>query len=248
MGIKKNIITILIPHFNDTRILGCLDKINKTTFRKFLKIVIQDAGSKPDLIKKIKNKLNDNDELIVKKDKGIFDALNILLDNVKTQYFTWIGCDDIINEDYCYDRINELINKNYKIINSNVVYFINGKASRRVGAYKLNYCNYLFGKPIYHFATTISIDVIKDLRFNIKRKTAADFEFFSELLRINKLTTKPCKYSTVYIGDGGNSSKNIYARMDGYKDIFKSFLNYKIFIFPIFLIIRIYYKLVSKVR
>ena len=244
---KFNIISVLIPHYNDERILTCLDKINKASFRKYLKVVIQDSCSELILLAQIKNKLNKNDKLIVKKDKGIFDALNILLDNIDTEYFTWLGSDDILDKDYNYYEINSLINKGHKLINCNVEYFKGSVTTRKIKAYEINYINYVLGKPIYHFATTLSVDLLKGIRFDIRKKTAADFEFFRKLFFINKLKSKNCTTSTVYMGDGGNSSKDFKARLDGYKDIFKSFLNFRIIIFPIFIIIRVYYKLKSKV-
>ena len=242
-------ISILIPHYNDERIYDCISSINKLSFRDHIKIILQDSNSKLEITSKIKSMLNPNDVFFQKKDKGIFDGINILLDLVDTPYFTWIGCDDIINEDYNYKDIIQCFDNGADIVQSNVTYFegIITNVTRKIIAYRNNYFFYSLGLPFYHFGSTIRTSIIKNnsLKFDISRKTAADFEFFRILFSKCKNGSSSCKSSTVYLGDGGNSSSDLKARYSGYKDIFKSFLNHRIIIFPIFLTIRIFFKIKS---
>ncbi len=245
-------ISILIPHYNDVRIIHCLDEINKTSFRENLNLIIQDSMSDPKIVKEIKLRLKKEDKLLINKDKGIFDALNILLDNVDTEFFTWIGCDDIINESYNYNEIINLFNDGHDIIQSNVIYFENdiNKETRKIKSYNNSFIKYSFGLPFYHFGSTLRTDIVDkiNLRFDISRKTAADFEFFRKLFKSIKKTSIACLSSTIYLGDGGNSSADLKSRIKGYTDIFQSFKNIRILIFPIFLLIRTYFKLKSVVR
>ena len=92
-------ISVLIPHYNDERIYNCISQINSLSFRDKIKIIVQDSNSSEEYQKKIKNLLNENDIFQSKKDEGIFDGLNSLLKLVDTPFFTWIGCDDYINEE-----------------------------------------------------------------------------------------------------------------------------------------------------
>ena len=242
----KNKISILIPHYNDRRILKTIDHINKTEFRNYLKIIIQDAGSDLGLVNEIKKRLRTQDRLISKKDKGIFDGLNILLDHIETDYFTWIGSDDFLTNDFNYQEINTFINKGYQLIQCNIAYFNEkGKTTRFVSSYSNSYYKYIFGYPFYHFGSVLHVDLIKDLKFNIHLKVAADFDFFKRLF-YKKIASKNCKFSTIYLGEGGNSGNSFQSRLRGYKDIFKSFGGKSIFLFPVFLLVRLYFKVKSK--
>lgn len=243
------IISVLIPHYNDKRILDCLKTINKTTFRESLKVVIQDSNSNISIQENIKNLLHNQDEFHCEKDKGIFDGLNKLLDKINTPYFTWIGCDDFLDENYNFDQIISEFEKGANIIQSEVIYFDKNicNQTRRIKPYKNNFYLYSMGLPFYHFGSTIRSSIIKDsgLRFNLINKTAADFEFFRLFFKFLNKSSTPCSKSIIYLGDGGNSSSSLSARFFGYKDIFRSFKNYRILIFPIFLIVRVFFKLKS---
>jgi hypothetical protein len=245
-------ISVLIPHYNDERIIICLDEINKTSFRENLILIIQDSISDSRIVKEIQSRLKKDDKLLINKDKGIFDALNILLDNVDTEFFTWIGCDDIINESYNYNEIINLFDDGCDIIQSNVVYFENeiNVKTRKIKSYNNSFIKYSLGLPFYHFGSTIRTEIIDkiNLRFDISRKTAADFEFFRKLFKSSNKSSVACSSSTIFLGDGGNSSADFKARRKGYTDIFQSFKNIRIIIFPVFLLIRIYFKLKSVVR
>ena len=242
-------VSVLIPHYNDDRIYNCISQINALSFRNKLKIIVQDSNSSEEYQKKIKSLLNDNDVFHSKKDKGIFDGLNSLLEAVDTKYFTWIGCDDFINEDYNYDSVIEKFDKGADIVQSNVIYFEKkiDNVTRSIKAYNNNYIRYSLGLPFYHFGSTIRTSLISDnsLRFDITKRTAADFEFFRVLLKKSRKSSVKVNDSTIYLGDGGNSSANLNARSRGYKDIFKSFKNITIFILPIFLLVRVFFKLKS---
>lgn len=243
----KNQISILIPHYNDARILKTINEINETDFRKFLNVIIQDAGSEQDLLKEIKKDLKVQDKLILKKDKGIFDGLNILLDNLETTYFTWIGSDDFLTNDFNYEEINNYINQGHQLIQCNIAYFDEkGEAVRYIKSNSNSYFKYMFGFPFYHFGSVLHIDLIKEIRFDVRLKVAADFDFFKQLFHNKSIVSKKCRGSTIYLGEGGNSSSDFYARFRGYKDIFKSFKGILILIFPIFLVIRIFFKVRSK--
>ncbi len=242
-------ISVLIPHYNDKRIYSCISQINTLSFRDKIKIIVQDSNSDFEYQKKIKTLLTEKDIFYSKKDKGIFDGLNSLLNVVDTPFFTWIGCDDFINEDYNYDSIIEKFNNGADIVQSNVIYFDKQieNVTRSIKAYNNNYLLYSLGLPFYHFGSTIRTSLISDnsLRFDITKKTAADFEFFRILFKKSKKSSIKNNDSTIYLGDGGNSSADLNARLRGYKDIFASFKNIRIFLLPTFLLIRIFFKLKS---
>lgn len=242
-------ISVLIPHYNDNRIFACLKKLNSLSFRNNLKIIVQDSSSPENVQNKIKSYLNEKDIFYSKKDKGIFDGLNILLDLVDTEYFTWIGCDDYLDEDYDYNSVINILENGSDIVQSNVIYFDKSieNVTRKIKAYDNTFLKYSLGLPFYHFGSTIRSSLIKDisLKFEIEKTTAADFEFFRKLLKISKNGSVKCNTSTVYLGDGGNSSASFKARWGGYKDIFQSFMNFRLILFPIFILVRVIFKIKS---
>ena len=69
--------SLVIPSFNDDRILETIESINEQNFNRHdIEVIIMDACSEADLLKKIRNTLKPNDRLYVEKDDGIFDGIN----------------------------------------------------------------------------------------------------------------------------------------------------------------------------
>ena len=237
---------ILIPHFNDERIIFLLDKINKTSFRSEIKIFIQDAGSEENIIKKINTKLKSQDSLVVARDNGIFDGFNRLLKRVDTEYVTWLGADDFIDESFNYNEIHKLMTLNVDYIQCKLIYFNSSKLiSRTVTSYSINYFKALFGVPFYHIGSILKTSIIKNELFSLEYPTASDFHFYLKILKKNSLESTPCDSSVVYIAEGGVSGKSFMARFKGLVQMVAFFKGYKIIILPIFILVRCYFKLKS---
>lgn len=88
------VLTIIIPSFNDLRILGAIDSVRDFDDAGLASILVVDGGSHPTVVSQISERLTDRDVLISEPDQGIFDALNKGLDAVDTDFIGWIGSDD----------------------------------------------------------------------------------------------------------------------------------------------------------
>ena len=237
---------ILIPHYNDKRIFNLLDKINESNFRKNIKLFIQDAGSDLDILKKINLRLNTNDCLVVEKDKGIFDGFNKLIKLVNTRYVTWLGADDYIDNDFNFEAIYKLMSSDIDYIQCKLIYFDSTNSlSRVVNPYSINYNKALLGVPFYHIGSVLKSSIVKKYSFSLKYPTAADFHFYLEMLKQEKIKSIPCYDSFVYIAEGGESGKNFAARLNGLFQMLQFYKGFKVFIIPLFIIIRYSYKLKS---
>ena len=91
--------SIVIPHYNDLRILECIKSIQNQDYpRDKIEILVQDNISKKVILDKINDLLDIKDQLFVEKDRGIFDALDQGYQKVNNEYVLTIGADDKIIE------------------------------------------------------------------------------------------------------------------------------------------------------
>lgn len=93
-GHQKNL-SIIIPSFNDLRILRAIESVRRFDDVGQASIVVVDGGSKPEVVAKIAEYLTADDILISEPDKGIFDALNKVLQRVRQR--TLAGLDRTIS-------------------------------------------------------------------------------------------------------------------------------------------------------
>ena len=236
-------LSILIIHFRDERILDTLTVLNGTSFRDSIHVHVQDGNSGEVYVERIRAMLLPGDTLDSARDSGIFDGINNSLKHVKAPYFTWIGCDDIIDDSFNLDFVLQLLDDGAKGVQSDVVYFKEDIITRYCKAKSNSYLNYMLGRPLYHFGSTWSSEILRDVKFDLRYRVASDFDFFKIVLK-NGYTIERCNNSVVFLGDGGNSSESLSARLEGYKDIYSSY-NWK-FLFIIFLVRRVYCKLLTK--
>lgn len=243
---KKNNISVIIPHFNDSRIIRLLNSINKTSFREYLHLIIQDGKSDAILQKQILELLKKNDLFISEEDNGIFDAFNKGMDAVKTKYITWLGADDIIDESFNYQAINDLLNQGNSIIQTNIIYFDKfGNNKRIIKAYKNSSLLYKIGLPFYHIGSVLNYSIIKEERFNLESPTCSDFEFFKRIFEKYDLKSMPCHHSNVYLETGGASDKNLWIKIKAMYEMISYFKPKEYYFIPLFIIFRIPMKFLS---
>lgn len=96
-GGREKSLSIIIPSYNDARILHAIDSVRAFDDVGQVSIVLIDGGSKPDLVARISERLTSDDILVSEPDRGIFDALNKGLAAVQTEYIGWIGSDDTLS-------------------------------------------------------------------------------------------------------------------------------------------------------
>lgn len=215
-------IDIIIPSFNDIRIIRTIKSLNYSIDRNILKLIIIDGGSDYSLIELIKLNLNKSDILISEKDKGIFDALNKGLDMAKSDFIYWLGSDDFINIDYNFlDIVNQFNNNdNLDCICSTTVFFNKNTVTRVFSIQKINLFLYKIGVHLPHFSTIWRRSTIDNIRFDLNYKIASDYDFFFRVFLSKKINVKIDSKILVYMEEGGNSTAGISQRIKGFKDVF----------------------------
>ena len=105
--------SIVIPHYNDLRILECIKSIQKQDYPKDkIEILIQDNFSQKEILDEINCLLDTKDKLFLQKDKGIFDALDKCYQRANNDFILSIGADDEIIDDKFFSNLNDLFSNN----------------------------------------------------------------------------------------------------------------------------------------
>ena len=93
---KKNkpFITVITPNYNGEKyLLNTLNSVFNQTDKSFEYIVL-DGNSTDNSIKILKKKKKKIDKLIIKKDKGIYDAIEKGIRMAKGEIIIWINSDE----------------------------------------------------------------------------------------------------------------------------------------------------------
>jgi glycosyltransferase len=202
-------ITIIVPSFNDLRILRAIQSIHDFDDTSSVSILIIDGGSRTDITNSIRDELTSADILISEPDEGIFDGFNKGLDKAKSEIIGWLGSDDFFSS---YIRSSDVIEalKDADLFVGNTKFFRNENITRQIFGYPSKFLlGRLLGLHNPHFSTFGRSELLKKHRFNITNR-GADIEYFNKIFdECNKiqLTNKVITYMAV----GGFSNGSIKA-------------------------------------
>lgn len=219
-----NSFSIVIPSFNDLRILETIRSIKKQSYPSDkIEIIIMDGGSSHEVIEEIKNEISSNDILITEPDEGIFDGINKGLKLSKNDILFALGSDDRFHTKDAIQKINTVFDISTDFACVSIKYTDDDwKPVRNWKATYPSIFNIIFGRQIAHFGYFARKSMYKDIGyFNLKRPVAADFDYF---LRVAKSAYKGLlvKEHLIDMKIGGNSSKNIKNIIKGNIDILKA--------------------------
>jgi glycosyltransferase len=212
--IKKNEVkfSVIIPSFNDYRILRTIDSITNQTYKSNnIEIVIIDNNSNKKILDSIKKKLRKNDQIIVDKDNGIFFAINNGINKCSNKYIFTIGTDDYLNNKMFFKKLSDQIIKNKPdLIFFGVNYITNNNfIFRKWPPYKLNFLSKFIGRQFAHFGMVCTQDLYRKYNyFDTSLKPNADFDFFYKL-NVKKINIIYLKFFPVNMTFGGDSAKDI---------------------------------------
>jgi glycosyltransferase involved in cell wall biosynthesis len=211
-------LSFVLPSFNDPRIVEAIASIHALEAPdKSVEIIVQDGGSKSELLKKIKSVLTHNDRLIVQSDDGIFDGINKGLSNATGDMIATLGSDDRVVE-LDFDYLVGLHKSGHNFIQFDIEYTdALWKPIRYWRARKLSFFNYFIGRQYAHFGLICSKDVYEQIGyFNTSNKINADYEFFYECILNRSILQEAVVNKTfVQMKIGGNSSAGIKAVLKG---------------------------------
>lgn len=217
-------ISLLIPSFNDERILEILLELEEYPRDKF-EIIVQDGGSPQELIKKIQGLMQPSDLLVVEIDSGIFDAINKGIANCRNDYILTIGTDDLVTCQ-AVDAMFRCLALERRKAYFMGVRMVNPETLRLVRYWpvrRFSRANIFLGVQYPHFGFLAHRDVYPKSPFNVSNKINADYEFFYALSK--KLTKSDVGYitdATVMMRLGGTSTKN-FSSILGHQKLIISF-------------------------
>ena len=204
--------SIVIPHYNDLRILECIKSIQKQDYPKDkIEILIQDNFSQKEILDEINCLLDTKDKLFLQKDKGIFDALDKCYQRANNDYILSIGADDEIIDDKFFSNLNDLFsNNNFELIIVGVIYTnASRKVIRKWPIRKFNLLGKLLGFQYPHFGTIAKKEIFQNFKFyNEELLHNNDYNFF---LNLDHKTAKVGYLDSyaINLGFGGNSSATL---------------------------------------
>lgn len=207
----EKLISVVIPSYNDEKILNTIATIKSQSInQKKIEIIVIDSESNNELLRKIKNCLSDDDILISKKDKGIFDGINKGIQIATGELIFTIGSDDFIENKNLFFEVEEKFNfENFDIIFFGIKYAFNsGKIFRKWPPHKFNFINKFIGRQFAHFGMICKRDLFRKYGyFNFSNNINADVEFFFNLDHRAISTAYLSGYHVIMLF-GGNSSRS----------------------------------------
>ena len=223
-------VSVVIPSFNDMRILETIDSIYEQNYdQENIEIVVQDGGSDEGILAGIKGKLRSCDRLIVEGDSGIFDGINKGIKNSSGNMILTLGTDDRISDANLFNKVKKMFDLGYNFIQCDLCYTDKDwNVVRRWPARNFTYFNYLLGRQFAHFSLFCSPELYEKIGyFNSENPVNADYEFFHDALKLKgKIDLKSGSINSegVQMKIGGNSSRGILKILTSNLIIFKYIL------------------------
>lgn len=221
-------ISIITPTYNSEKTIDrTIQSVLSQNYNDIEHIIID--GSSVDgtmcIVNKYAGKLS---KIISEKDDGIFDAMNKGISIASGDIIGILNSDDFFNSNDVLSIIaNEFNDSSVDAVYGDISYFLNdtNKITRywKAGEYKEKKLNN--GWIIPHPALFLRRSVYSKLGvFNLDLKVAADYEFILRIIKTKKVKLKYVKKILVRMYGGGNSGKSLKKRMEGWKDMKKSWL------------------------
>lgn len=211
-AVGSRLLSIIIPSFNDMRILDAIDSVRMFDDIGSVSIIVVDGASKPEVLQEIKSRLTADDLLISEPDKGIFDAFNKGLAATQTPYLGWLGSDDAFSGIVKAREIVDTLKRCDLFIAATA--HVQGACVKRVTPSwpsRFNLANYGFNNP--HFSTFGKSELFKREEFQLHLR-GSDVEYFLRIFSHKPRVITSNRISTL-MELGGFSNSN-------YKSILKT--------------------------
>ena len=95
-------ISVIVPNFNDRRILRTINSIENQTYKNF-EIIVIDGGSNDSIVLNYYKKFTH--KILIEKDRGIFDAFNKGVIRASGDLIYFIGSDDFLSSNKVFELV-----------------------------------------------------------------------------------------------------------------------------------------------
>lgn len=227
---KISIVTVCLN--SERTILSNLNSILSQTYKNIEHILV-DGGSKDNTLKYISEYPNQKKKLIIEKQKGIYNAMNVGIKNATGDFIGILNSDDILNSNHTIEDLVKIFKKNskHKVFLGNVVFF--KKKFHDIhryypsGDFKIKLLENGLMPP--HPGAFIHKDIYNKVGlYDKKFKIAGDFDFFVKCFIKNRINFKKINFITTRMQTGGISGKNIFSRINSSFEISNSLKDNKI--------------------
>jgi len=202
---SEKLLSIVTINYNN------LDGLNRTinsvisqSFRNFEYIII-DGGStdgSKELIERFENSFF---FWISEQDKGIYDAMNKGINVASGQWILFLNSGDCFFNENTLDSIfkNRRLNK-YDVIYGSVAQIIKNEINEIKPS---ELCSFFYKMPFCHQSSLVKTSLLKNRRFDLQYKIAADYDLFCQMYREGK-KFRIFNQSIAVFDDCGVSSTN----------------------------------------
>ena len=194
---SKPFITIITPNYNGEKyLLNTLNSVFNQTDKNF-EFILLDGKSTDNSIKILKNQKKKIDKLIIKKDKGVYDAVEKGIKMAKGEVIIWINSDDELHYK-AVENVKTIFKKNRKL---KWISGINGyiKYGFKFSGIPYVYPNFLFKQSfvrhdLWGYLQQESVAFKKSLfmkvgGFGLKPTIAGDFKLWVKFSKITNIET-----------------------------------------------------------
>lgn len=212
-------------------LIKTLQSIQCQTFTDY-EVVIKDGGSSDNSLERIRDTFSDDDSfyeklsLTVKKDSGIYDAMNQGIELAKGSFLFFLNCGDFFKDETILSKVSSKINKDAK----NTLYYGNiyNESLKTVISSNPKIDGFAcFRNMPCHQAIFYSRDMFLERSYNTKYKVRGDYEHFlySFYKKKSSFIYMDLVISSYEGGGFSETKKNIKRSKDEHKEITEMYMS-----------------------
>lgn len=226
---KKPLVTVLLPVYNNENINICIDSVLKQTFKDF-ELLIIDNASTDKTVEVIKSYDDSRIRLVINDENiGPTGSLNKGVNLAEGKYIARIDADDLM--------LPERLQKQFDFMESNPEYGIAGSWTKHIDEdNNLSETNKLcvtdkgvraymmIQSPFYHPAVMIRSSVLKDnnLNYDLSIRVAVEYKLWNEILKYSKGCNLPEVLTYYRVSSNSLSHANADTKIKEYLKVRKS--------------------------
>lgn len=150
------------------------------------------------------------DQLLIEKDRGIYDAMNKGIELANGIYTWFINSGDSLYSDFDFSRfkLNLIENDNIDLYYGDYILDNNGSSKRVSQNFKQLDLPWMFSKTLNHQSYLLRTDYLKKIKFNLEYEIIADWIQLFESFKCKNLITQYFPYPIVIYDRNGFSFIN----------------------------------------